>query len=398
MDFADSPEEAEFRGEVRKFLKDELPEGLARKGGGGAMFGGGGRSRNPDYFQKLMPWLNKLGERGWVAPAWPTEYGGAGLTVIEQFILSQEMATTGAPKSPNVIGLGWVGPTLILYGTDEQKEKHLRPILDSQAWWCQGFSEPEAGSDLASIQTRAVRDGDDYIINGQKIWTSGAQIAQWMILLTRTDPDAPKHKGISYFLLDMKTPGIEVRPLINMAGSPDFNEVFFDNVRIPKENLVGEENRGWYIGTATLDFERSGIATGVSHSLTVQELVKFQQEHGHGDAMMRYELADRAIESEVELMLNHQVIGVQARGMVPSNEATVAKLYSSELDQRIAGTGMRLMGQYAQLSGDSKYADSAMGGRFASTYMYATTSTIGGGTSEVQRNIIAQRGLGLPRN
>ena len=402
MDFSDSPEEAAFRQEVRKFLKDELPEGLARKGGGGAMFGGGGRSRGGgggDYFQKLFPWLNKLSERGWVAPAWPKEYGGAGLTVIEQFILSQEMATIGAPRSPNVIGLGWVGPTLIVYGTDEQKEKHLRPILDSKAWWCQGFSEPEAGSDLASLQTRAVRDGDDYVINGQKIWTSGAQIAQWMILLVRTDPDAPKHKGISYFLLDMKTPGITVRPLVNMAGSQDFNEVFFDNVRIPKENLVGEENRGWYVGTTTLDFERSGIATGVSHSLTVRELVKFQKERGNGnDRLLRYELADRAIESEVELMLNHKVIGVQARGMVPSNEATVAKLYSSELDQRIAATGMKLMGLYAQLGSDSPYADRAMAGRFMSTYLYATTSTIGGGTSEVQRNIIAQRGLGLPRD
>ena len=400
MDFHDSPEEAAFREKVRQFLKDELPEGLARKGGGGAMFGGGGRSRDrEDYWKNLMGWLGKLGERGWVAPAWPKEYGGAGLTVIEQFILNQEMATTGAPRSPNVIGLGWVGPTLILYGTDEQKEKHLRPILESKAWWCQGFSEPEAGSDLASLQTKAVRDGDDYVINGQKIWTSGAQGAQWMILLVRTDPDAPKHKGISYFLVDMKTPGIEVRPLINMAGNPDFNEVFFDNVRVPKENLVGEENRGWYIGTATLDFERSGIATGVSHSLIVQELVDFQKEHmnGNNGTLVRYELADRAIESQVELMLNHQVIGVQARGMVPSNEATVAKLYSSELDQRIANTGMKLMGTYCQLTKDSKYADRAMGGRFASTYLYATTSTIGGGTSEVQRNIIAQRGLGLPR-
>ena len=401
MDFHDSPEEAAFREQVRQFLKDELPEGLARKGGGGAMFGGGGRSRRGygDYFKKLGPWLSKLNENGWIAPAWPKEYGGAGLTVIEQFILSQEMATIGAPKSPNVIGLGWVGPTLILYGTDEQKKKHLRPILDSTAWWCQGFSEPEAGSDLASLQTRAVRDGDDYVINGQKIWTSGAQIAQWMILLVRTDPDAPKHKGISYFLLDMKTPGIEVRPLINMAGSPDFNEVFFDNVRVPKENLVGEENRGWYIGTATLDFERSGIATGVSHSLTVNELVAFQKErsNGHNDTLIRYELADRAIESQVELMLNHKVIGVQARGLVPSNEATVAKLYSSELDQRIAATGLKLTGLFGQLATDSAYADRAMGGRFSSTYMYATTSTIGGGTSEVQRNIIAQRGLGLPR-
>jgi alkylation response protein AidB-like acyl-CoA dehydrogenase len=328
--------------------------------------------------------------------SWPQEYGGGGATYFEQMIFAEESTFATAPAGGQ--GADRVGPTLIIHGTEEQRAEHLPAIANAEVTWCQGYSEPGSGSDLASLQTRAIRDGDDFVINGQKIWTSGAQIAQWMILLTRTDPDAPKHKGISYFLLDMKTPGIEVRPLINMAGSPDFNEVFFDNVRIPKENLVGEENRGWYIGTATLDFERSGIATGVSHSLTVQELVKFQQEHGNGDAMMRYELADRAIESEVELMLNHQVIGVQARGMVPSNEATVAKLYSSELDQRIAGTGMRLMGQYAQLSGDSKYADSAMGGRFASTYMYATTSTIGGGTSEVQRNIIAQRGLGLPRN
>jgi len=401
MDFSDSPEQAAFREEVRKFIRDELPEGLARTGGAGAMFGGGGRSRRDgDYFQKIGPWLKKLADKGWIAPAWPKEYGGAGLSVIEQFILSEEMARTGAPKSPNVIGLGWVGPTLILYGTDEQKEKHLRPILESKAWWCQGFSEPEAGSDLASLQTRAVRDGDDYVINGQKIWTSGAQIAQWMILLTRTDPDAPKHKGISYFLVDMKTPGIEVRPLVNMAGSPDFNEVFFDNVRVPKENLVGEENRGWYIGTATLDFERSGIATGVSHSLSVKELVDFYREHGNGhSSTFRYELADRAIESEVELMLNHQVIGVQARGMVPSNEATVAKLFSSELDVRIAQTGLKLMGLHGQLMPqENGYAERALGGRYATTYMYATTSTIGGGTSEVQRNIISQRGLGLPRD
>ena len=221
MDFSDSPEEAAFRQEVRKFLKDELPEGLARKGGGGAMFGGGGRNRGRgggDYFQKLFPWLNKLSERGWVAPAWPKEYGGAGLTVIEQFILSQEMATIGAPRSPNVIGLGWVGPTLIVYGTDEQKEKHLRPILDSKAWWCQGFSEPEAGSDLASLQTRAVRDGDDYVINGQKIWTSGAQIAQWMILLVRTDPDQPKHRGLSLFILPTDVPGFSAQPINDMMG------------------------------------------------------------------------------------------------------------------------------------------------------------------------------------
>ncbi len=255
MDFRDNPQEAAFRQEVREFIKRELPPGLDRRGMGGAAFGGGsGRFSEPGYWQMLTGWLKKLEDRGWVAPAWPKEYGGAGLSVMEQFIFNQETATAGAPRSPNIIGLGWVGPTLILYGTEEQKQAHLRPILKGEAYWCQGFSEPGAGSDLASIQTRAVRDGDDYIVNGQKIWTSGAHGAHWMILLARTDPEAPKHKGISYFLLDMKSPGITVRPLLNMVGSHDFNEVFFDNVRVPAENLVGEENRGWYVGTTTLDF------------------------------------------------------------------------------------------------------------------------------------------------
>ena len=399
MDFQDSPQEATFRTEVRAFIKREMEPGLSRRGKGGAMFGGGGgRFLQDGYWQKLRGWLDKLNERGWVAPAWPKEYGGAGLTVIEQFILNQEMATLGAPRSPNVIGLGWAGPTIILYGSDEQKQQHLRPILKAESFWCQGFSEPEAGSDLASLQTRAVRDGDDYIINGQKIWTSGAHGAAWMILLARTDPDAPKHKGISYFLLDMKSPGITVRPLVNMAGSHDFNEVFFDNVRVPQENLVGEENRGWYIGTTTLDFERSGIATGVSHALTVDDYVQYIREQNGaslGGPTMRYELADRAVEAQVEQMLNYQVISVQARGMVPSNEASIAKLFSTELDQRIADTGLKLLGTYGQLLKESPYTK--MNGRLPSMYLYATTSTIGGGTSEVQRNIIAQRGLGLPR-
>jgi len=398
MDFGDSTEEAVFRQEVRDFIKKELPAELNRRGTGGAMFGGGsGRFTNPDYWKALGGWLKTLDSRGWVAPAWPREYGGGGLTVIEQFILNMEMALAGAPRSPNQIGLGWVGPTLILYGTEEQKQKHLRPILSNEAFWCQGFSEPGAGSDLASLQTRAVRDGDDYVVNGQKIWTSGAHVAHWMILLARTDANAPKHKGISYFLVDMKSPGITIRPLENMAGSHDFNEVFFDNVRVPKENLIGEENRGWYIGTATLDFERSGIATGVSHGLTVRDFVEFAHEH-QSDPMfpaarskkMRYELADRAIESEVEQLLSYQVIGLQKRGLIPNHEASVAKLFSTEMDQRIAATGLKLLGPYGQVMKDGAY--SAMNGRMPSMYMYATTSTVGGGTSEIQRNIIA-RGL-----
>jgi len=404
MDFRDSPDEAAFRKEVREFIQDELPEELARRGAGGAMFGGGsGRFAQEGYWKALGGWLKKMNERGWVAPAWPKEYGGAGLSVMEQFVFNHEMARAGAPRSPNVIGLGWVGPTLILYGTEEQKQRHLPPILGNEAFWCQGFSEPEAGSDLASLKTRAVRDGDDYVVNGQKTWTSGAHGAQWMILLARTDAEAPKHKGISYFLLDMKSPGISVRPLVNMVGSHDFNEVFFDNVRVPKENLIGEENRGWYVGTTTLDFERSGIATGVSHELTVQDFVRYVHEHRDGpecavgrDPLVRYELADRAIEARVEQMLNYQVIGVQMRNQVPNKEASVAKLYSTELDQRIAATGMKLLGTYAQLVRGSEYVP--MNSRMPSMYMYATTSTIGGGTSEVQRNIIAQRGLGMPRD
>jgi alkylation response protein AidB-like acyl-CoA dehydrogenase len=324
------------------------------------------------------------------------------MSVMQQFIFNQEMATAGAPRGGNYgIGTGWAGPTIILYGNEEQKQKYLPPIVKGDVIWCQGFSEPGAGSDLASLQTRAIRDGDDFVVNGQKIWTSGAHVAHYMILLARTDPEAPKHKGISYFILDMKSPGITIRPLVNMANNHDFNEVFFDNVRVPKENLIGEENRGWYVGTTTLDFERSGIATSVSHGLMVSDLAQFvREERGSGviadNAKLRYEIADRAIEAEVEAMLSHQVISMQNRGLVPNKESSIAKLYSSELDIRIAGTAMKALGLYGQLTRGSAHA--AQNGRVASAYIYATTSTVGGGTSEIQRNIIAARGLGLPRD
>jgi alkylation response protein AidB-like acyl-CoA dehydrogenase len=311
------------------------------------------------------------------------------------------MARVGAPKGGNFgIGTGWAGPTIILYGSEEQKQKYLPSIVKGDAIWCQGFSEPGAGSDLASLQTRAIKDGDDYVVNGQKIWTSGAHVAHYMILLARTDPEASKHKGISYFILDMKSPGISIQPLVNMANNHDFNEVFFDNVRVPKENLIGEENRGWYVGTTTLDFERSGIATSVSHGLMVADLAKFVRENrGEGfiskSRAVRHEIADRAIEAEVEAMLSYQVISMQNRGLVPNKESSIAKLFSSELDVRIAGTAMKTLGAYAQLTKASPYV--AANGRVESAYLYATTSTVGGGTSEIQRNIIASRGLGLPR-
>jgi len=404
MDFHDTPEEAAFRTEVRSFIERECPAGIKRRGFG-AMFGGGGwddiRLSTDEYRQINAAWAKKLAEKGWIAPAWPKQYGGAGMTVMEQFIFNQEMATAGAPKGGNYgIGTGWAGPTIILYGTEEQKQTYLPPIVKGDAIWCQGFSEPGAGSDLAALQTRATKDGDDYVVNGQKIWTSGAHVAHYMILLARTDADAPKHKGISYFILDMKSPGITIRPLVNMANNHDFNEVFFDNVRVPKDNIIGEENRGWYVGTTTLDFERSGIATSVSHGLMVQDLAAVVRENrGSGviasNTKLGYEIADRAIEAEVEAMLSYQVISMQSRGLVPNKESSIAKLFSSELDVRIAGTAMKALGLYGQLLRGSPHV--AQTGRVASAYLYATTSTVGGGTSEIQRNIIASRGLGMPR-
>jgi alkylation response protein AidB-like acyl-CoA dehydrogenase len=403
MDFRDTPQEASFRTEVRAFIENECPPGIKRRGIRAA-FGGGGwddiHMPRDEYFKRNGEWVKKLADRGWVAPAWPKEYGGAGMTVMEQFIFSQEMSFSGAPRGGNFgIGTGWAGPTIILYGTEEQKQKYLPDIVKGDAVWCQGFSEPGAGSDLAAVQTRAVKDGDDYVVNGQKIWTSGAHVAKYMILLARTDPEAPKHKGISYFIVDMKSPGLTVRPLVNMAGNHDFNEVFFDNVRVPKENMIGEENRGWYVGTTTLDFERSGIATSISHTLTVRDLVTFMKENrGEGfiadTAEVKNEIADRFIEAGVEEMLCTTVISMQNRGLVPNKEGSIAKLFSSELDVRISRTAMKVLGMYGQITSGER---AAANGRVASTYLYATTSTVGGGTSEIQRNIIATRGLGLPR-
>ena len=319
---------------------------------------------------------------------------------FEQFILSEEFAWRRAPRSGG-IGHGWAGPTIMVYGSEEQKAAYLPKIISGEHIWCQLFSEPGAGSDLAALQTRAIRDGDDYVVNGQKIWTSGAQYAQMGILIARTNPDAPKHRGISYFLVDMKTPGITVRPLINMLNSHEFNEVYFEDVRIPAANLLGEENRGWYLATTTLDFERSGIATSVAHQLIVKDLVKFAAESELGSHTVatresaRHELADRAIEAQVEALICYRIISMQERGEIPNKESSIAKLYSSELDVRLATTAMHLSGMYSQVTDrDDAYA---AGGKFARFYMHSTTSPIGGGTSEIQRNIIAQRGLGMPR-
>ena len=407
MEFTDTPEEAAFRREVREFIRTRLPEELRpeneaqRPAGEG--FGGGAAAGNP----AMRQWTKALAERGWVAPAWPKEYGGAGLSVMQQFIFNEEMAQSRAPR-PGGIATLLAGPTLVVHGTDAQKQEYLPGILSGDDVWCQGYSEPGSGSDLASLQTRAVRDGDDYVINGQKIWTSGAHVAKWMIMLARTDPEAPKHRGISCFVVDMKSPGVSVRPLVNMAASHEFNEVFFDSVRVPAENLIGEENRGWYLAQTTLSFERSGIGSAIGQRQTVEDLVRFARETANGqstlawDDAVRAELTDRYIESSVALMLSYKIVSMQAKeGVPPGHEASVAKLFSTELNQRIYRTAMKVLGLYGQLNRNQPEATRRwlpLRGRIEYMYLRSVANTIEGGTSEIQRNIIAGRGLGLPRD
>ncbi len=416
MRFSDTPEEAAWRAEVREFLAKELPARLrlrnrllggeggvaanaevtgrpaARAGGAGFQLEGG----------LMGEWRQKLAERGWIAPAWPKEYGGAGLTTMEQFIMNEEFAEAGAPPVGGM-GVQMVGPTLVVHGTEEQKAEHLPKILRGETTWCQGFSEPGSGSDLASLQTRAVRDGDDFVINGQKIWTSNAQNSNWMFMLARTDSEAPKHRGISYFLLDFASPGITVQPLVQMSGAAGFNQVYFDNVRVPAKNVVGEINRGWYVATTTLDFERSGIGSAVGVRKTVESLIRWAKENADKsqstlarNPLVRYELVDRYIEANVAKMLSYRVVHMQNVGRIPNYEASMAKLFSTELTQRIAASAMKMVGLYG-LAWDRESPFSPSRADYSRSYVQAVGQTIAGGTSEIQRNVIANRGFGMPR-
>jgi len=389
MDFRDTPEQAKWRQEVREFLRTEWPK--VRPANADDLDAPYQRGAAGDVLKK---WREKLAEKGWIAPAWPKEYGGLGLGVMEQFIMNEEFAEARVPQVGGM-GVSMIGPTLIIHGTEEQKREHLPRILRGEGQWCQGYSEPGAGSDLASLQTRAVRDGDDWIINGQKIWTSGAHTADWMFMLARTDPDAPKHRGITYFLVDMKSPGITVRPLINMAGLHNFNEGFFEDVRVPHKNVVGEVNRGWYVGTTTLDFERSSIGNAVGQRQAIEYYLQWAKKNGLRLAEpLRLEWSDRWIEAAVAKMLSYRVVSLQASGRVPNYEASMAKLYNSELSQRIARTAVKMLGLWGQITDRER---APMRARAPMSYLATVSATIAGGTSEIQRNIIATRGLGLPR-
>lgn len=386
MDFKDTPAQAAWRQEVRSFLEAERDHFPLNEHGE--------LVRDRDV---LLLWRKKLAARGWIAPPWPKEYGGLGLGVMEQFILNEELAEAGVNQLD--MGVSLIGPTLIVHGSDEQKREHLPRILAADVIWCQGFSEPGAGSDLASLQARAVRDGDDWIINGQKIWTSGAHHSDWIFMLARTDPEAPKHRGISMFLIDMKTPGITVRPLINLAGLHGFNETFFEDVRVPASALVGEVNRGWYVSTTTLDFERSAVGNAVGARKAVEAQIALARSAsgtstGQLSPALRKTLAERWVEAAVAKLLSFRVATMQDAGLVPNYEASIAKLYASELNQRIAQTGVEVLGTFGLLTGGSH---APAGGRWGVNYMTSLSQTIAGGTSEIQRNIVATRGLGLPR-
>jgi alkylation response protein AidB-like acyl-CoA dehydrogenase len=393
MEFRDTPEEAAFRQQVRTFIKDRLPGDLRGLGME--------EMDQEDTRDALKGWRKELSGNGWIAPHWPKEYGGAGMSPVEQFVYNEEMAEARAPQVGGM-GVQMIGPVLIRFGTPEQQKEHLPKITSGEVQWCQGYSEPGSGSDLASLQTRAVRDGDDYILNGQKIWTSGAHRADWMFLLARTDPDAPKHRGISMLLMDMKSPGISVQPLITLAGDHVFNQEYFDNVRIPAKNLVGEENRGWYVGAALLDFERSNIASAIGLKHFVNDLLRVAQSAPPRSAMeqrvktLRPEIAERAVEASIGRLISYRLISIQKRGGVPNYEASMNKNFGAEVNQRIAGTGMKLLGMLGGLNQNSELAP--IKGRINHAYQSTVASTIAAGTSEINRNVIATRGLGLPRS
>ena len=388
MNFKFSESEEAFREELKSWLNTEL---AARPGS----------DSNPDSEWAFnLEMRRKLAEKGWLTMAWPEEYGGQSASHMMQVIFAEEMSYNNAPGR-DVFGTKMMAPTLMIHGTEDQKQQFLPPVSRGDVQWCQGYSEPESGSDLASLQTRAIEDGDDFVVNGTKVWTSGAHRADHIMVLTRTDPDAPKHRGISFLLCDMNTPGITVNPIINMAGDHSFNMVTFEDVRIPKKNLVGEQNRGWYVGATLLDFERSGVDYSAGAKRTLEELVEFAKTNSKNgvllanDPVTRNRLSDLAIEVEVSKLISYNIAWMQGQGLVPNKEASMGKVLGTELQQHVSETGMHMLGMHGQLEPGAQHAP--LEGKVEHMYLTDVSQTIQAGTSEIQRNIIATRGLGLPR-
>ncbi|MGE0824731.1 MAG: acyl-CoA dehydrogenase [Candidatus Binatia bacterium] len=393
MDFDYSPQEEGFRRELRSWLTVNMPP-----------------EYKPETFDQLaederfkiqLAWQKKLHVAGWVGIHWPKEYGGRGATVVEQTIYQQEMVRARAPGIANPLGISIVGPTLMHWGTEEQKQRYIPKMLSAEEIWCQGYSEPGAGSDFASLQTRAVEEGDYFVINGQKVWTSYAHKAHRCILVVRTDPDAPKHKGLSYLLVDMKTPGITVRPLVQITGDAEFNEVFFEDVRVPKANLVGEKNQGWQVAVTTLMFERANFNTVYQLEAVLRQLQSLAQRlqiDNHTaakDPAIRQKVAQFYIEAQAIKLNGFRQLTKQLRGDPPGPEGSIGKLAGSELNLRVAHFATEMLGPYSQMAlGEHSAFDNGYWSRRA---LASRLYTIAGGTSEIMRGIIGDRVLTLPK-
>ncbi len=394
MDLNLTAEELQFRDELRAWLEANVPRDWDER-----------RDESLETrFEYLRAWQRKLYEAGWAGISWPKEYGGRGATLMQQVIFWQEMARAGAPPMANVLGLGLIGPTIIAFGTEAHKKRYLQRILSAEEIWCQGFSEPNAGSDLASLSTEARLDGGHYIVNGQKVWISFGWLADWCELVVRTDPNAPKHKGLTVLLVDMGTPGVEVRPLRQMTGETEFNEVFFHDVRVPVENVVGKVNEGWDVAIGTLMHERGTFGAGLQiiYKRNMDRLIELSRTHQRNgrpaarDPLIRQKLAQ--CYAEIEIMRLNQMRAfsrISATG-VPGPEGSIQKIFWSELNQRFQQVAQELLGPYGQLAGpDGRAIDK---GIWSYGYLRARGNTIEAGTSEIQRNIIGHFVLGLPRS
>jgi alkylation response protein AidB-like acyl-CoA dehydrogenase len=395
MDLSFSPDEERFRQRVQKFLRDNLPPGWGK--------GGGGRPSGMSQVDFLKDWQRRLYDNGFLGMAWPKEYGGQGASQIEMAIFNEEAARFRAPGPLNGLGLFLAGPTIITHGTEEQKKRYLPKILSCEEIWCQGFSEPNAGSDLASLRTRAELQGDQFIVNGQKVWTTMAHLADMCMLTVRTDPDAPKHRGLSCLLVEMRTPGITVKPLRQMTGEAEFNEVFFDEVRVPRANLLGPLNEGWRVATTTLMNERgtSALGTVTRFRIVFDEIVELARSTRRNgkpatqDALVRQQLAQFYVDLQMMRFTAYRTFSKILKGGNPGPEGSISKLAWSELNQKMMDLVMTLEGPSSQLMRGSPYA--VEGGRWQYHFLRSRANTIEAGTSEIQRNIIAERVLGLPK-
>jgi alkylation response protein AidB-like acyl-CoA dehydrogenase len=393
MDFNFTPEEETFRQELQTWLRRNLPKDYDPE-----------KIDSIDAdtrFEFQRAWQKKAHEAGWVGIHWPKEYGGRGASLMEMFIFNQEMTKARAPRYANTLGLMMSGPTIIHWGTEEQKHRYPPKILSGEEIWCEGLSEPNAGSDLASMQTRAVEDGDYFVVNGQKVWTSYAHRADFIQLFVRTDPNAPKHKGISCLIVDMKTPGVIVRPLVQITGDAEFNEVFFEDARVPRTNLLGPKDEGWKVLVTTLMHERAGIGSELPVHRQLAELMKLTKtveidgKPANKNPAVRQKLAQFAIESQAITYNMFRSFSKRLKGTPPGPEGSINKLFGSELNMRIAMFATELLGPHAQLTQGSPFTVDH--GRWSRAALWYRLLTIGGGTSEIQRGILGDRILGLPK-